>query len=117
MDSVGYRMNDDDDFDENNDDGTDSTTTAVGIFQLITNGVRDQGSSKRGIFYTSPFSLFSGIIPGTKWCGTGDIADTYHDLGEDATMDRCCRTHDLCPLKVRAYQKRYNLNNNSIYTK
>ncbi|XP_053678982.1 uncharacterized protein LOC128729334 [Anopheles nili] len=74
-------------------------------------------SSKRGIFYSSSFSLLSGIIPGTKWCGTGDIADSYHDLGDDATMDRCCRTHDLCPMKVRAYQKRYNLSNNSIYTK
>uniref|UniRef100_A0A4Y0BJB1 Phospholipase A2 n=1 Tax=Anopheles funestus TaxID=62324 RepID=A0A4Y0BJB1_ANOFN len=74
-------------------------------------------SSKRGIFYSSSFSLLSGIIPGTKWCGTGDIAESYHDLGEDASMDRCCRTHDLCPMKVRAYQKRYNLSNNSIYTK
>uniref|UniRef100_A0A182N1M6 Phospholipase A2 n=1 Tax=Anopheles dirus TaxID=7168 RepID=A0A182N1M6_9DIPT len=74
-------------------------------------------SSKRGIFYSSSFSLLSGIIPGTKWCGTGDIAESYHDLGDDATMDRCCRTHDLCPMKVRAYQKRYNLSNNSIYTK
>ncbi|KFB49061.1 AGAP000899-PA-like protein [Anopheles sinensis] len=74
-------------------------------------------SSKRGIFQSGSFSLLSGIIPGTKWCGTGDIAESYHDLGDDATMDRCCRTHDLCPMKVRAYQKRYNLSNNSIYTK
>lgn len=117
---VGYRINGSD---EDEDDSTDSTTTAMGIFQLLANAAgKDQGSggggsSKRGIFYTSPFSLLSGIIPGTKWCGTGDIAESYHDLGDDATMDRCCRTHDLCPLKVRAYQKRYNLNNNSIYTK
>ncbi|XP_035781531.1 uncharacterized protein LOC118460893 [Anopheles albimanus] len=73
--------------------------------------------SKQGIFKTGSFSLLSGIIPGTKWCGTGDIAESYHDLGDDAVMDRCCRTHDLCPMKVRAYQKRYNLNNDSIYTK
>lgn len=32
-------------------------------------------------------------------------------------MDRCCRDHDICPVKVRAYQSRYNLTNNSIYTK
>lgn len=115
-DGVGFRMNNDAD-DGDTIEGTDSTTQATGIFQLIANGVRDQSSSKRGIFYSSPFSLLSGIIPGTKWCGTGDIADTYHDLGDDATMDRCCRTHDLCPMKVRAYQKRYNLSNNSIYTK
>lgn len=33
-------------------------------------------------FKNNPLSLFSGIIPGTKWCGTGDIATTYADLGE-----------------------------------
>lgn len=33
-------------------------------------------------FKNNPFALFSGIIPGTKWCGTGDIATTYSDLGE-----------------------------------
>lgn len=32
-------------------------------------------------------------------------------------MDRCCRDHDICPTKVRAYQTRYNITNNSIYTK
>ncbi|XP_058835045.1 uncharacterized protein LOC131692182 [Topomyia yanbarensis] len=119
--TVGYRMDSDTDSDEDAPSGgNDSTTSSsIGLFQLITNAGKDQSGagSKRGIFYTSPFSLLSGIIPGTKWCGTGDIAETYHDLGDDATMDRCCRTHDLCPLKVRAYQKRYNLSNNSIYTK
>lgn len=33
-------------------------------------------------FKNNPFSVFSGIIPGTKWCGTGDIAATYSDLGK-----------------------------------
>lgn len=54
---------------------------------------------------------------GTKWCGTGDIASTYNDLGTETIMDRCCRTHDLCPVKIRAYQRRYKLHNNSLYTK
>uniref|UniRef100_C6FFT9 Phospholipase A2 n=1 Tax=Phlebotomus arabicus TaxID=578135 RepID=C6FFT9_9DIPT len=66
---------------------------------------------------TGGLSILSGILPGTKWCGTGDIAQSYHDLGTEATMDMCCRTHDLCPVKVRSYQQRYNLTNNSIYTK
>lgn len=76
----------------------------------------DEPETSRGTIFPK-FSVFSGIIPGTKWCGTGDIAEDYHDLGEEVVMDRCCRTHDLCPVKVRAYQKRYDLNNNSIYTK
>ncbi|XP_003700562.2 uncharacterized protein LOC100882432 [Megachile rotundata] len=65
----------------------------------------------------SVLSLLSGILPGTKWCGAGDIAENYHDLGQEAQIDRCCRSHDLCPVKVRAQQTRYNLTNYSIYTK
>lgn len=30
---------------------------------------------------------------------------------------RCCRSHDLCPVKIRAQQTRYNLTNYSVYTK
>jgi len=75
------------------------------------------GGNGRGFLGNNPLSLFSGIIPCTKWCGTGDIASTYHDLGMDSTADMCCRTHDLCPVKVRAYGQRYNLTNNSVYTK
>lgn len=33
------------------------------------------------------------------------------------TMDKCCRAHDLCPVKVRGYSARYNLTNESLYTK
>lgn len=56
-------------------------------------------------------------VLGTKWCGTGDIATSYHDLGGEPKVDMCCRAHDLCPVKVRAYSRRYNLTNGSLYTK
>ncbi|CAF4931826.1 unnamed protein product [Pieris macdunnoughi] len=75
------------------------------------------GGAHAGLLGGSPLSLLQGIIPGTKWCGTGDIADDYHDLGADRALDRCCRTHDLCPTKVRAFSRRYNLTNNSLYSK
>lgn len=68
-------------------------------------------------FFSTLKFISNNTIQGTKWCGTGDIAETYHDLGSEANVDRCCRTHDLCPSKVRAYQKRYNLENDSLYTK
>lgn len=77
----------------------------------------DDDSSRVFQFKNNPFSVFSGIIPGTKWCGTGDIATTYNDLGTEANMDSCCRTHDLCPVKIRAYESKYNITNNSLYTK
>ncbi|CAG5045625.1 unnamed protein product [Parnassius apollo] len=87
--------------------------------------VRERGAAARlraggahaGLLGGSPLSLLQGIIPGTKWCGTGDIAADYHDLGADRSLDRCCRTHDLCPTKVRAFSRRYNLTNNSLYSK
>lgn len=39
----------------------------------------DEDENNRGL--GNPFSLFSGVFPGTKWCGTGDIARNFHDLG------------------------------------
>ncbi|XP_023026280.1 phospholipase A2B [Leptinotarsa decemlineata] len=65
----------------------------------------------------NPLTLLSGIIPGTKWCGAGDIAKNYFDLGAEPAVDTCCRAHDLCPVKILPYMERYNLTNNSIYTK
>lgn len=100
--------------------------------------IKEQNTNlQSSIFPKSPLSLLNGIIPGefhknffekifykkktfssgTKWCGTGDIADTYGDLGDETTMDRCCRAHDLCPVKIRAYQNKYELINESLYTK
>lgn len=38
-------------------------------------------NENRGILSGNPFSLLSGVFPGTKWCGTGDIARNFHDLG------------------------------------
>ncbi|KAL1451364.1 hypothetical protein WDU94_005748, partial [Cyamophila willieti] len=36
---------------------------------------------------TSAYPILNGIIPGTKWCGTGDIADTYFDMGTEVKLD------------------------------
>lgn len=65
----------------------------------------------------NPLTLLNGVVPGTKWCGLGDLAHNYHDLGPDKGVDRCCRTHDICPMKIRGYLSRYNLTNDSVYTK
>ena len=73
---------------------------------------------------TRPATIFSSFQfqvprtwPGTKWCGSGDMAANYHDLGQEYEMDMCCRTHDHCPKKVRAYINGYNVTNNSLYSK
>ncbi|XP_071110742.1 phospholipase A2 phaiodactylipin-like [Haliotis cracherodii] len=36
----------------------------------------------------------STIYPGTKWCGGGNTASGYNDLGSLTRTDSCCRTHD-----------------------
>ncbi|KAK9300976.1 hypothetical protein QLX08_006474 [Tetragonisca angustula] len=81
---------------------------ATGMSNVVSKGSHSVGSV---------LSLLSGILPGTKWCGAGDIAENYHDLGRETQIDRCCRSHDLCPVKIRAQQTRYNLTNYSVYTK
>jgi len=52
------------------------------------------------------------IVPGTLWCGAGQIADQYSNLGPDYQLDRCCRQHDFCPLDVM----RFTLQNPTPYT-
>ncbi|XP_018019361.1 uncharacterized protein LOC108675833 [Hyalella azteca] len=61
-------------------------------------------------------SLFSGIMPGTVWCGLGDRARVYEDLGERRELDTCCRAHDHCPVKVRASASRYGIRNTAFST-
>ncbi|XP_053362867.1 uncharacterized protein proca1 [Clarias gariepinus] len=65
--------------------------------------VRDEHSlrrSKRGFTY-----------PGTLWCGAGNIADNYDQLGEFAETDKCCRTHDHCPHVIHAFTSKYGFTN------
>ncbi|KAL0818399.1 hypothetical protein ABMA28_008871 [Loxostege sticticalis] len=60
---------------------------------------------------------FSLIYPGTKWCGAGNIADSYDDLGPARETDMCCREHDNCPDLMTAGETRMNLTNNAFYTR
>ncbi|EDW00117.1 GH12690 [Drosophila grimshawi] len=101
----------------NNESGVSGTSNGSDAADSMANQNGVSLKLAGNIFPRSPFSLLSGIIPGTKWCGTGDIAETYRDLGSEMAMDRCCRQHDLCPVKIRAYQQKYELMNDSLYTK
>ncbi|PAA58556.1 hypothetical protein BOX15_Mlig002305g4 [Macrostomum lignano] len=56
------------------------------------------------------------IIPGTKWCGKGNVATSYENLGSEYETDKCCRDHDTCPHSITALQTRYGLKNPFLTT-
>ena len=43
------------------------------------------------------------IYVGTNWCGKGNVAENYHDLGRWSENDRCCRAHDYCPMQIKPH--------------
>ncbi|XP_046458128.1 phospholipase A2-like isoform X2 [Daphnia pulex] len=57
------------------------------------------------------------IYPGTKWCGLGDVADDFDDIGRHETADKCCREHDHCHDYMSPGTCKYGLCNHSIFTK
>ncbi|XP_059479334.1 phospholipase A2-like [Neocloeon triangulifer] len=57
------------------------------------------------------------IYPGTKWCGQGNVATHYGDLGLYEKTDMCCRDHDYCPDYISAGKTKYGLKNTAPYTK
>ncbi|XP_022669813.1 acidic phospholipase A2 PA4-like isoform X2 [Varroa destructor] len=60
--------------------------------------------------------LISGIYPGTKWCGAGHRAKNYFDLGLEVELDKCCRAHDHCPIKVGPWALGFGGRNWAFYT-
>ncbi|XP_050516737.1 phospholipase A2-like [Diabrotica virgifera virgifera] len=56
-------------------------------------------------------------ILGTKWCGVGNIAENYDDLGEEEETDKCCRAHDNCPDIIKAFNRKHGLFNSAFYTR
>jgi len=70
-----------------------------------------------GVFGLGLLTVKRGIMPGTLWCGVDDIAESYKSLGSHWKVDRCCRAHDHCPVKVKGFRSRYGLQNFSPSTK
>jgi len=56
------------------------------------------------------------VYPGTKWCGPGDDAEDYTDLGSLINTDKCCRAHDNCPEDILPFQTKYHYFNYRPWT-
>ncbi|XP_053313045.1 protein PROCA1 [Spea bombifrons] len=54
--------------------------------------------------------------PGTLWCGSGNIAESFDDLGEHKETDTCCRTHDQCEHVIHPFSYNYGYRNMRWHT-
>ncbi|XP_064469960.1 phospholipase A2 heteromtoxin-like [Ornithodoros turicata] len=71
----------------------------------------------RSIFsYISSIFKSLLIFPGTKWCGAGNVARNYDDMGYLNSTDTCCRNHDHSHDKIKAFREKYGIRNRRFYT-
>ncbi|KAM6975355.1 group 3 secretory phospholipase A2 [Tautogolabrus adspersus] len=56
------------------------------------------------------------IVPGTLWCGSGNKALSYEDLGVFADTDSCCREHDQCKDTILSFHSQFGVFNSNIFT-
>ena len=74
-----------------------------------------RGFVKREGGLNREFTLLQ-LPSGTKWCGGGNKAETYDDLGRYKDLDTCCRAHDHCKKKVEGFSKDYGYWNWNMFT-
>ncbi|XP_026209775.1 group 3 secretory phospholipase A2 [Anabas testudineus] len=56
------------------------------------------------------------IVPGTLWCGSGNKAPSYDDLGVFGDTDSCCREHDQCKHTILSFHSEFGVFNTNIFT-
>ncbi|XP_054613504.1 group 3 secretory phospholipase A2 isoform X4 [Dunckerocampus dactyliophorus] len=56
------------------------------------------------------------IVPGTLWCGSGNKAPSYDDLGVFSDTDSCCREHDQCKHTILSFHSQFGVFNSNIFT-
>lgn len=82
-------------------------------------GANNNQTGSRGLsnYVSAGVSMINGIVPNTLWCGLGDRAANYSELGTEYRVDACCRAHDHCPVRLRPFTNDYNLMNWSVSTR
>uniref|UniRef100_A0A4W5R4E0 phospholipase A2 n=2 Tax=Hucho hucho TaxID=62062 RepID=A0A4W5R4E0_9TELE len=80
------------------------------------NPLGDGGDSSRDVTQVHRRVKRGFIVPGTLWCGSGNKAATYDDLGVFAETDSCCREHDQCQDTILSFETNYGVFNKNIFT-
>ncbi|XP_053560565.1 protein PROCA1 [Bombina bombina] len=77
-----------------------SASVGVQAYSMDNTDTYQHHRAKRGFTY-----------PGTLWCGAGNSADAYTDLGEHKETDACCREHDHCAHVIHPFTSSYGYRN------
>lgn len=93
-----------------------STTTSV-----LSNAIDERADSGHANYEINGFGEYDMedrqlIFPGTNWCGVGDAASDFEDVGRFTETDKCCRAHDHCD-SIGAFGTKHGLTNYSPFTK
>ncbi|KAF0046078.1 hypothetical protein F2P81_002607 [Scophthalmus maximus] len=79
-------------------------------------GQSSQGQDERSEVRTHLRVKRGFIVPGTLWCGSGNKALSYADLGIFADTDSCCREHDHCKHTILSFHSQFGVFNRNIFT-
>lgn len=81
-------------------------------------GTRENFASKQKSAFDYIGDIFKSlfIFPGTKWCGAGNVAKNYDDLGPSRATDACCREHDHSEDNIAAFETKHGIRNTNLYT-
>jgi len=55
-------------------------------------------------------------MPGTRWCGSGNVSTDGDSYGNILATDRCCQQHDRCPHTIESFSLKYGLFNYRLHT-
>ncbi len=90
VDGLGEEEENEEEEEENGVGWGDRSDNSLAIYKGLEKKRRKERQRNNSIWGWNLFNRIL-IMPGTKWCGQGDIADHYDDLGYHRNVDKCCR--------------------------
>ncbi|XP_060924816.1 group 3 secretory phospholipase A2 [Limanda limanda] len=88
----------------------------LGSYGGLPEAEKSQGQDERSEVRTHVRVKRGFIVPGTLWCGSGNKALSYADLGVFSDTDSCCREHDQCKDTILSFHSEFGVFNKNIFT-